>query len=241
MAGLGIVAEMSDANENTVVDYTIEAMRDAIISGAFAPGQRLIVADITKMFSVSAGPVREAIRRLTGEGLVEIEPHRGASVRKYSKQELQEIHQIRAVIEGMAAALAAQNSQDPELRAEMEDIRGEMDRSAASEDISRYLANNQKFHDLILRMANNQLARQLAKTLVLPLYQFRLPHRMTVEDLHASYAYHQRIIAAILNGKAEAAERAMREHISSAGEGVIAAIETSAQRNADRPKTRSQP
>ena len=215
---------MSEVTENTVVDYTIDAMRDAIRSGAFAPGQRLIVADITTMFSVSAGPVREAIRRLTGEGLIEIKPHRGASVRKYSVNELHEIHQARAAIEGMAAGLATKKANDPAFRAEMGDIREEMDRSAASEDPNGFLSNNQRFHDLILRMADNQLLRQLAQQLVLPLYQFRLPHRMTVGDLQASYAYHQRIIAAILSGKEQAAEQAMREHILRTGSVLVASL-----------------
>src|ERR1700716_1155716 len=91
----------------TVVEHTISALRDAIRDGRVAPGQRLVVADITKMLGVSNGPVREAIRRLTGEGLVEITPHRGASVRKFTPDDVREIFQLREVIEGLAARLSA--------------------------------------------------------------------------------------------------------------------------------------
>ena len=230
---------MGETSENTVVDYTIDAMRDAIRTGVFAPGQRLIVADITKMFSVSAGPVREAIRRLTGEGLIEIQPHRGASVRKYSSAELHEIHQARAAIEGMAAGLAATNADAQEHREALREIREDMDRAAASEDLSGFLVNNQRFHDLILKMANNRVLRELAQQLVLPLYQFRLPHRLTVSELHSSYSFHQRIIAAILSGKSSLAEATMREHILHAGEQVIAVAEEANATLASDPRRKN--
>ena len=228
---------MGEPAENTVVGFTIDALREAIRAGTFAPGQRLIVGDITRLLNVSAGPVREAIRRLTGEGLIQIEPHRGASVRKVTKHELREIHQVRAAVEGMAAGLAAERAGDAAFRAELGLVREEMDRCDASEDIAGFLANNQRFHDLILRMADNELMRQFAQQLILPLYQFRLPHRMTLMDLHASYAAHQRIIAAILSGKAGAADQAMREHILQSGRGMVTALESiESARNAERPR-----
>ena len=208
-----------------MVDFTIEALRDAIRSGVFAPGQRLIVADITRMLSVSAGPVREAIRRLTGEGLIEITPHRGASVRKVTRDEIREIQQLRAAIEGMAAGLAAERSAVPALRTEMLEIREEMDRCAANDDKAGFIDNNQRFHDLILRTAGNQVMKQMAQQLVLPLYQFRLHHRMTLADMRQSYAAHQRVIAAILSGKTCAADQAMRDHILESGLGLVAAID----------------
>src|SRR3982074_2617130 len=92
----------------TVVEHTISALRDAIRDGRVAPGQRLVVADITKMLGVTNGPAREAIRRLTGEGLVEIIPHRGASVREFTSGGVYDISQFREVIEGLAARLAAE-------------------------------------------------------------------------------------------------------------------------------------
>lgn len=231
---------MAETISNTVVDYTIDALREAIRSGAFVPGQRLIVADITRMFSVSAGPVREAIRRLTGEGLIEIKPHRGASVRQVTGQELRDIHQLRAAIEGMAARLAAGSFPDDAVaRDEWEEIKEEMDRAAGAEDRSAFIANNQRFHDLILRLSGNPMMREYAQQLIMPMYQFRLPHRMTMDSLHRSYACHQRIIAAIEAGDGDKADAAMREHILDSGQGLVAALEAvEAMRAADRPPTR---
>src|ERR1700716_154277 len=103
---VGMAAPIMGEHAETVVEYTIGSLRNAIGEGRLAPGQRLVVADVTKMFGVSAGPVREAIRRLTGEGLVDITPHRGATVRQFSTGEVREIFEVREMIEGLAAKLA---------------------------------------------------------------------------------------------------------------------------------------
>lgn len=104
--GLRYRPHMGEVEHSTVVDCAIHALREAIRTGKLEPGQRLIVADISRMLNVSGGPVREAIRRLTGEGLVQIVPHRGASVRKVSSSEIKELFELREAVEGLAARLA---------------------------------------------------------------------------------------------------------------------------------------
>lgn len=209
-------------SDGTVVDQTIDAMRAAIRSGQLVPGQRLVVADITAMFAVSAGPVREAIRRLTGEGLIEIVPHRGASVRRITLNDLEEIFELRGAVEGLAAKLAAERGDD--LHAELSATMAEMERVAVAEDVDGYLANNTAFHDLIYRMAQNERVRGLAAQLILPVYQVRLPHRMNVAALHLSHREHKVIAAALWAGNGNAAEAAMRQHILNAKEGLKKAL-----------------
>lgn len=210
--------DAASSSEGTVVDYTIDALREAIRSGRLVPGQRLVVADITAMFSVSAGPVREAIRRLTGEGLIEIIPHRGASVRQITLQDLKEIFELRSAVEGLAARLAA--GRVDAFRGELERLLAEMDRLALAEDSEGFVANNTAFHDLIYRMAGNERVRTLASQLILPIYQLRLPHRMGLSALHLSHSDHKIIAAALLASDGDAAEAAMRRHIAHAGEGL---------------------
>ena len=91
----------------TVVEHVIRSIREAIQTGRLAQGERLVVADVARMFGVSVGPVREAIRRLTGDGLVVFTPHRGASVRAYTERDVRDVFQLREAIEGYAAKLAA--------------------------------------------------------------------------------------------------------------------------------------
>lgn len=215
---------MSENGGNTVVDYAIDALRDAIREGRLVPGQRLVVSDVSQMLAVSAGPIREAIRRLTGEGLVEIVPHRGALVRKLSAKDLAEIFDLRQVVEGLLARSATEHfGDDPHWAVELDAIMAAMDKFAAAGDLSAFLENNQSFHDLIGRMAANERAHALAAQLVLPIYQFRLPHRMSSYDVQRAHEEHREIAAAIRSGDAERAERTMQAHIKGSGSGLIQA------------------
>uniref|UniRef100_B0T6L5 Transcriptional regulator, GntR family n=1 Tax=Caulobacter sp. (strain K31) TaxID=366602 RepID=B0T6L5_CAUSK len=215
---------MSDTAGNTVVDYTIDALREAIRGGRLVPGQRLVVADITRMLGVSPGPIREAIRRLTGEGLVEITPHRGASVRSISVDDVREIFELRQAVEGLAARLAAERIDQGDWRARLTSLMAEMKILAKTENVPAFLENNQAYHDLISRTAGNERVSALAAQLILPLYQLRLPHRMDIRDLHQSYADHRTISAAILGGDPDGAEKAMREHIGRSGAALMTAM-----------------
>jgi DNA-binding GntR family transcriptional regulator len=206
--------------ESTVVDYTIDALREAIRSGRLAPGQRLVVADITAMLSVSAGPVREAIRRLTGEGLIEIVPHRGASVRQITLRDLDEIFELRGAIEGLAARLAAERASEGGFLEELNALMEEMEQFAVSEDVAGYLRNNMAFHDLVYRMSGNDRLRVLAAQLIMPIYQVRLPQRMSRAAMELSYRDHKAIAAALITGNGDAAESAMRLHVAQAGDGL---------------------
>jgi len=90
----------------TVRSSLVENLRDAILLGEFVPGQNLRLEEIAKRFDVSTTPVREALSDLADEGLVTIFPHRGANVTRLSPEDLQDIYEIRATLEAMAARLA---------------------------------------------------------------------------------------------------------------------------------------
>ena len=209
--------------EQTVVEQTIAAMRERIRDGRYAQGQRLVVAEVTRALGVSAGPVREAIRRLTGEGLVEIEPHRGASVRAFRSRDIREIFQLREVIEGLAARLAAEHIGAGEGRAALEASVAEM-RRVLAEDGRGYIEYNHDFHELIYRLAGNDRVRETAAQLTLPIYQLRYHHLMDRSYARTSAAEHELIAEAIMEGDGPRAERMMRNHIRNSGEAMIEAL-----------------
>lgn len=214
---------MSEAAE-TVVEQTIAALRARIRDGDYAQGQRLVVAEVTKALGVSAGPVREAIRRLTGEGLIEIEPHRGASVRSFKSRDVREIFQLREVIEGLAARLAAENVGSGNHRAALESSLAEMRRILA--DSGRgYIDHNHDFHELIYRLAGNALVRETAEQLTLPIYRLRYHHLMDRSYAKTSAAEHELIAEAILDGDGPRAERMMRNHIRNSGAAMLEALD----------------
>ncbi len=214
----------------TVVEQTIAAIRAAIRDGRYAQGQRLIVADVTRELGVSAGPVREAIRRLTGEGLIEIVPHKGASVRSFKSKDLREISQVREVIEGLAARLAAEqvaigdNRQD--LKASIEEMR------SIVRDRGNFIRHNQSFHELIYRIGGNERVRETAVQLTLPIYQLRMHNLMEADYTRVSASEHEMIAEAILDGDGAQAERMMRNHIRNSAIALLDAIGANAQRRA---------
>ena len=90
----------------TTVQHACARIRQAIFRGELAPGQRLKVADLQARFGYSAMPLREALRMLEGQGLVEVEPHRGATVRKVDRNFVQDIYELRAHLEQFAVRAA---------------------------------------------------------------------------------------------------------------------------------------
>lgn len=222
-----------DARPESVVEYTITTLREAIRDGRFAPGQRLVVSDVTRRLGVSAGPVREAIRRLTGEGLVEIRPHRGALVKEYTAQELADIFNLREVVEGLAARLAACRVQFGDYRARMTQLLEEM-REETEAMRGAYVDQNHTFHLLIYEMAGSPRIAEIAASLVLPIYSLRFHQRISQSYSKVSYGEHVAIAQAILRGHGPGAERAMRRHIRNSGEAMTRALQ-------DDPPLRTHP
>ena len=163
------------------VAHIVERLRDDILAHRLSPGERLIECDLTSRFSVSRGPVREALRRLAAEGLIEHAPHRGAVVRRLSPREIRELFQIRVEMESLAARLAAEAA-DPQERARFaEEIQMIFDE--APRLVADYLSENAAFHEAIMRLAGNRQLRDLSMRLHLPLIMAQVGDALTVEVL----------------------------------------------------------
>jgi DNA-binding GntR family transcriptional regulator len=199
---------------STLVDVIVNAIRKGIKEGRFVPGQRLVEADLTQQFDVSRGPLREAMRRLSSEGLVMIEPHKGAIVRKLSREDVGEIFTVRELLEGLAARLAAENITKGDNRKRMTAILREMQKHYDDNDIPAYMASNEKFHDLIVEISGNDYLRTLVSQLRIPLYRYQFHRLMDATSKRHSMADHKAIAAAILDGNPAKAERSMRKHVS---------------------------
>lgn len=200
-------------SSRTVVEYAIEAIRHGILEGHYAPGQRLIEGELTDVLGVSRGPLREALRRLAADGLVEIEPFRGAAVSRLTRAELADTLTVREMLEGLAARLAAERIAVPGNRAKANAALGTLKRAAGSADPSAYLEENDQFHNLIVDLSGNAvLGRQIAQ-LQLPTLRSAFFRLFDAALQTASLAQHREIIDAILSGDAARAERTMRSHV----------------------------
>jgi DNA-binding GntR family transcriptional regulator len=195
------------------VEAAYEQLKHDILEGVYTPRQRLIETDIAPLLGVSRATLRAALLRLQHEGLVEIQPNRGAQVRAFSVEEATRILQVREVLEGLAAGLAAEKA-TPEELAELHGIVVEMGRTLAADDLLGHLPLVGRFHQRINAMAGNEFIEQFLSMLRAPLirYQFRVILVPGRKD--ESFMEHRDILAYLTNHDAVGAERAMRRHIA---------------------------
>jgi DNA-binding GntR family transcriptional regulator len=130
----------------TLQDLTTDRLRTAILEGQFPPGARLQHDTLARQLGVSRMPVREALRVLHSEGLIELRPHRGAVVIALDPEEILQIFEVRGLLEARAAELAAPNLTDTELT-RLASVVSEMEAAEADDD--RWLALNLQFHTSI--------------------------------------------------------------------------------------------
>ena len=192
----------------------LDRLRAAILDGEFAAGQRLVEVDLCERFGCTRFAVRAAIPVLVSEGLVEVQRHRGARVRVIPLAEAVEITEVRQLLEGLAAARAAQRV-TPAQAAALQQIIAEMHEAVAAAELLRYSDANGRLHSLIREIGGHATATAIVERLrgQLVRHQFALalvPGRPAI-----SLAQHEQIVAAIVARDPAAAEAAMREHIAS--------------------------
>ncbi len=212
---------MRDAMSATSTSY--DALREAIVRGDIAPEARLVESEISTNFSMSRGAVRTALIRLEEEGLVVREPHRGARVRKVSDDEAVEILQARAVLEGLAVRVTAERIDGEgaaRLQALLERHRGLLEGG----DLLGASDANADLHAALLELSGHGTARRLIRALNSQTvrYQYRtilIPGRPA-----ASVAEHTAIVEAVVAGRPEEAEAAMRSHLFNVAQAVQRAV-----------------
>ena len=189
-------------------------IRAAIVAGEFAPGQRLIEADLCERFTASRFVIRGALAELAAQGLIEFQRNRGARVRDVSLAEAIEITEVRRLLEGLIAARAAE-AITPAAAAELSEIVGEMRSAVAGGELMRYSGLNLRLHLRLRELAGQQIATQLLSQLrdLTVRHDFVLslvPGRPAV-----SLPQHAAIAAAVCAGDAAGAESAMQAHLTS--------------------------
>lgn len=209
-------AETTARMRGGTVDRLVEGLRNGILMHRYAPGQVLIEADLTRDFGVSRGPLREAFRHLSAEGLLQLVPNRGALVRRLSRKEAEELFQIRTALEALAVRLAAKAIDEGDNRQRFEAATKAIWDEAPRSSGPAYHEENRLFHLAILDICGNQKLVELSRQQQLPLIMLQLSGVMTPEMYEDSVAEHRAVASAILAGDADAAEAAMRRHMERA-------------------------
>lgn len=189
-----------------------DAIRNMIRSRRLVPGQRLVEIEIIRQTGGSRSKVREAFQRLEAEGLVEIEEFKGASVRRASLAEVHLIYRARSVLEGACAADCARNA-TPELLVRLVELTEEIERCVDENRGELFGRLNAKWHNLIMEGGGNFVMKGLVHRLATPLHHLLFEIFYNGERLRAAAADHRAILTAIQARDADAADRAMRQHV----------------------------
>ena len=191
----------------------LEEIRRRIIAGAYSPGQRVFEDQIAADLDVSRNPVREALQALAGEGFIDLEPRRGARVAVVSQSRAGELFEVREVLEGLVASLAATRCTTAEVAA-MRAVVEEGFEAAERGNLATLPALNTRFHTLLAASARNAMLAETIehlRHLIEWIYSQRIAQRAP-----RSWLEHSRIVDAIASGDANTAERVARAHIAAA-------------------------
>jgi DNA-binding GntR family transcriptional regulator len=203
-------------------DHVHRALRQAIITGAFHPGERVNERQLAERLGVSTTPVKEALRQLEADGMVETLPRRGVIIR-FDFAWAEEMILARAALESMIARLAAQRIKEAD-RASLQEIltrmRVETDHGAPDE----LIALNEIFHNHIHKIARGQYLRRLIDRQQLYDSDARRVIHSDPAERERAFVEHSQIARAILARDPVAAETAMREHVLRAGETYLTLV-----------------
>lgn len=201
----------------TAQELVRDTLRRAILNGEIAGGTRLVQADLAEHLEVSTTPVREALRSLAAEGLVRLDAHRGAVVRRLSQDEVMEIFELRCLLEPVVLQRAIPRVTEAQLE-EAAEIEAEM---SAQTDPARWGQLNRRFHGVFMTAANSERLRQMVEMLQ-DSFSAYIVSAMVRDDTRRQRAnvQHRTLLEAVRDRDEEAATEAMIAHMRLTLEGI---------------------
>jgi DNA-binding GntR family transcriptional regulator len=208
------------------------ALRERILSNDIRPGTRLVMRDVANQYRASDIPVREALRMLERDGLVETAPYRGARVTTLTAKEVKETYFIRSHLESIATGLAAERITDSELT-QLDRLMAEMRAAVDAQDGPRFSDLNHEFHHTIVAGCGNDMLRELTMEIWQRHSGFQRVFRMVPERLSISQREHEGIMAAVRDHDADRAARLALLHKLSVRDSVSTLVDQVDERESD--------
>ncbi len=201
-----------------------EELKRLIYCGEILPGDRLNEVNLAVRMGTSRGPIREAIRILTGLGLVTAVPNRGVFVRQVSIREMLENYELRTLLFGHAAEQACEHI-DQESQAKLKDSLDQMDKACEAGDGATYYEMNLHFHALILQLSGNHRLHQAYDELVKEMHLFRRSFFNSPSNMRRSNEEHRAIYEAIIHHETRRTKHLAEKHVQSGRTRVLAKLE----------------
>lgn len=196
----------------TLHDAVLNQLRDMIIEGKLAPGTRINEGPVGASLGVSRTPLREAIKTLASEGLVEILPAKGAIVRRFSEKDIRDILDVLKTLEQLAARLTCAHASDAEI-AEIADLHQQMLRLYADRNRLAYFKLNQEIHAAIVRASGNSALTQVHEQLQARIKRVRFIGNELPERWAGAVAEHEEMNLALLARDGEKLSEVLGRHL----------------------------
>lgn len=204
-------------------DVIFNTLREAIIIGELRPGERLMEVQLAEKMGVSRTPVREAIRKLELEGLVNMLPRKGAHVAELSAKDIVDVLEVRSSLDGLATSLSAERISDEEIR-ELKHIHNQFTNYVEKENIQGAIKKDVEFHEVIYRASRNDKLIQIASNLREQVQRFRVIYLKDFSSPRELIREHGEIFDAIVGRDAEKSGKLAQIHIKNQQQTIIKAI-----------------
>lgn len=205
-------------------EVVFHTLRNAILTGDIEPGERLMEIKLAQKLGVSRTPIREAIRKLELEGLVVMAPRRGAQVAKITQEDMTQVLEVRAVLEGLAIELACDKVDSEKLDVLREKMI-EFEKAVKGGDVVEIATKDVEFHDAIYDAAGNRRLVQILNNLREQMYRYRLEYIKEEEKRQELIAEHKNIVEAIADKNKEKAKESILLHIYNQEQGILESIQ----------------
>lgn len=213
----------------TLRERILETIRDAILSGALKPGEKVAEPELAERFGISRTPIREAFRQLESEGYLTVIPRKGAVVVSFSEEDIEEFYAIKSILEGYAAHRACEKMADKEID-RLSAINEKLRTLAESADMRHFFKVHNDFHELFIKAAGNETLFELITNLVKKFQRLRIASLSLPGRMHLSVKEHEKIIEAFRKRNADLAERLVRKNAEDGGRVLMEKSESAVAR-----------
>ncbi|MFG6177655.1 GntR family transcriptional regulator [Halomonas sp. THAF12] len=204
----------------SLYEVVAERLRDMVLEGELAPGSRISEKRLCESFEVSRTPLREALKVLANEGLVELLPNRGAKVTEVDPQAVADLFEVMTELEGLSGRLLAERADDTAI-AEIRALHEQMLDHYRRQERQDYFALNQHLHRRLTEIADNGVLLELETSLTVKVTRARYAANLQLGRWEESAREHAEILAALEARDAETLSRTMRDHMRRTGEAVL--------------------
>jgi len=204
----------------TLRERILETIRDAIMTGALKPGEKVAEPELASRFGISRTPIREAFRQLESEGYLTVVPRKGALVASFSPKDVEEFYAIKSILEGYAARKACSRLSTREI-AKLEGINEKLREIAAEGDVRHFFKVHNTFHDTFIKGAGNEKLHEMIGALLKKFQRLRLASLSKPGRMQISVEEHEKIIEAFRNRDAVLAEMLVQKNAEFGGKVLI--------------------